>query len=53
MRQERLEFPNLTALMQMAAITWNRDRKLRAIKIVLFIATAIASGIALRIYWPF
>jgi STE24 endopeptidase len=29
------------------------DRKLRAIKIVLFIATAIASGIALRIYWPF
>ncbi len=30
-KQERLEFPNLTALMQMAAITWNRDNKLRGI----------------------
>ena len=29
------------------------DRRLRAIKIVLFVATAVAGAIALWIYWPF
>ncbi len=32
-KRERLEFPSLTALMQMQAMTWNRDGKLRAIVI--------------------